>query len=644
MYVIQVPKKTGGFRTIYVPSKVEKLKLSAIVSGCFLRNFVAQRCPDAHGFMPGRSPITAALLHRAKAMTLSWDLSDFFDSCTPEHLAAEIAYGDTPQEILGWAAEKDVYNTLFIDGAPRQGLPSSPLVSNLCAANLDRRIREFVRSVRGTVYTRYADDLTVSWPTQDLGARDELLRVIPEIVAGERFAVNPKKTEVQYASRGRRIICGVSVGDDPAEPSRATRKLRRRLRAAEHQERLREPDTHRSQQIAGLREWVAQRVPAEHRVRVQARGHAQPLISLMRSEWDLRRKEDRIRLRGVVTGFSVRDFLRAHKYILDSQLSAQSGAERGAQSAIDEADITRWAAGLSATFGAAWLDWVTKPWVNVETGAEVTLLDRIFWLPINVSPADGLGTALLNWRRNIPELGADIAALKSIAAAWATTPPSERCRGYANWKRYAAILVSYPGYVKHLDFARACYDARCSYSDFLEYQDRWIRAQELLVYEAIPIVGVRVGDYEARMLPKSDPRVLWAGDITGCCQHPEGQAESSAWHAAENPEGGVLVITKIDAPEDIRAQGWVWRREDTIVIDSMESKSMISIATITPSLIAKWGLEVLGRLGITEVRIGTARFIHDFPEAWRMLSVPTGCYAADSRTQYIVASIRTDLG
>jgi hypothetical protein len=60
----------------------------------------------------------------------------------------------------------------------------------------------------------------------------------------------------------------------------------------------------------------------------------------------------------------------------------------------------------------------------------------------------------------------------------------------------------------------------------------------------------------ARFLPRSDPRGLYLGHLTDCCQYPGSAGESCAWAGVEKPLHGFFVVE--DRNGNILAQSWVW--------------------------------------------------------------------------------------
>lgn len=241
MQHLKIPKRSGGHRLIYVPSHKKKAKLRRIIEPIEQARRDSGVAPAAHGFLPKRSIVTNAMAHRRYAWTLTFDLKDFFDTVTRERLA-----GTLPDQIL---------DQILVDGAARQGLPTSPAAANLAAVPLDNALSALVAN-KPIVYTRYADDLAFSF--NDQKQWEPMLRVrVPQIVDKCGFVVHPGKTHLLCAKAGRRVICGVAV-DETLHP---TWRMKRRLRAAKHQ--------NNHSQAAGLAEACKLKPPRRGRKRRQ---------------------------------------------------------------------------------------------------------------------------------------------------------------------------------------------------------------------------------------------------------------------------------------------------------------------------------------------------------------------------------------
>lgn len=283
--VIELTKPNGKIRRVFSPKGDFKKRLSSIAPAIAR---VAEQFDEhgtQHAFTAGRSPITNARVHIGFQWTLSMDMSEWFDSVKRKHLEPFCECH------AGGMLLKDRHGLMvceisdcFIDGAARQGLPTSPAICNLAAVPMDNDILAMRKRGRFPDYcfefSRYADDLTISsnsWPVIQM-----LLERVPQIVERHGFRINAAKTKVQCAKAGRRMITGVAVGETDIYVPRETR---RRIRAGLHQTRAglrrrnirrmlfkspswrrRLPLTVRLRlSVRGLQEWAKLKLPKEVR-------------------------------------------------------------------------------------------------------------------------------------------------------------------------------------------------------------------------------------------------------------------------------------------------------------------------------------------------------------------------------------------
>lgn len=246
MRTIAIRKRSGGWRTIYVPSYDEATALRRLlpaIDGILDREIAVN---VVHGFRRHRSAVSNAMNHFDRACTTCLDLSDFFDTVTRGMLSR-------------WLSP-DVLDMVCVDGAARQGLPTSPSCANLAATPMDRAILAWIGN-RNVTYTRYADDLSLSY--DDPAMTDEIVTTVCRLATQAGFAVNQKKTRTMAASAGRRAITGVAVDLDGVHP---TRRAKRRLRAALHQGRTEVAD--------GLAEWCKVKMPRRPMPTLRGEGKA----------------------------------------------------------------------------------------------------------------------------------------------------------------------------------------------------------------------------------------------------------------------------------------------------------------------------------------------------------------------------------
>lgn len=238
------------FRTVYITHGRERRQLGRLADTLAIteRRLATAAGVEsvAHGFVTGRSPVTMAAAHVGYDVTVSLDLADWFENVS----VTQLLYAGLPTT--------QAFRCV-VGGVVRQGLPTSPAAANIAAVAMDQNIWAALQcGSMPVVYTRYADDLTISWRAgYPVWSVENVIGRVRTWVEHQGWTINARKTRIQYADAGRRIICGLSVGPDDV---RATRHVRRRLRAGQHSS----PGT---PQVRGLAEWAACKMPVSGRSR-----------------------------------------------------------------------------------------------------------------------------------------------------------------------------------------------------------------------------------------------------------------------------------------------------------------------------------------------------------------------------------------
>lgn len=233
--ISRIDKGNGKFRQIYIPSEEYKAELRALIPE--LERILEKL--DIHklnyAFQKGRNCVLNALQHTGYGYTLSMDIEDFFNNIGARHLAGLIT--------------SEHMDRCLIDGNPKQGLPTSPLIATIAFLRCDSEIHHALSKLNIKFsYTRYADDLTVSF--DDFHHATAISFIIKQAVARHGFQINPTKTRIQRSKNGRRVITGIALSN---EGPCATRRTKRKLRAAQHQGN--------TASARGLREWSSCKLP-----------------------------------------------------------------------------------------------------------------------------------------------------------------------------------------------------------------------------------------------------------------------------------------------------------------------------------------------------------------------------------------------
>lgn len=209
----EIKKRSGGIRIISAPNPT-LLRCQRWINGEILQHVPIHS--SAFGFVPGRSVIDNAKMHTLGSQLLGMDVKNFFPSIRIEAVEDTflgIGYPPNVSLIMARLCCKD-------DKLP-QGAPTSPAISNLVCRNMDKEIFDLT-SARSLIYTRYADDISVSG--DDLGS--DVLGKIAFILNSFGFSVNDEKTRISKKG-SKKIVTGVSIGTGcPKLPRKEVRSIK----------------------------------------------------------------------------------------------------------------------------------------------------------------------------------------------------------------------------------------------------------------------------------------------------------------------------------------------------------------------------------------------------------------------------------
>lgn len=233
----KIPKKKGGMRDIAKPVRGLALaqdRLAAILEQKYSpKQFVK-------GYVKGESFLTNAKYHERQKWVLNIDVKDFFPSIGFARvrglfMSSYFGFNERVATILARI-------TTFQDGLP-QGAKTSPIIANIVAHNLDKKLLAIAVKER-LRYSRYADDITFSssrkefppsvvrgWEPMHGNRTVELGGAIRDAFRSARFEINDEKTRVLLTSE-RQEVTGLIVNRKANVWRRDVALLRMKLHSA----------------------------------------------------------------------------------------------------------------------------------------------------------------------------------------------------------------------------------------------------------------------------------------------------------------------------------------------------------------------------------------------------------------------------
>lgn len=211
-----IPKKTGGFRTIAAPDADTSEKLN-LVKRLFEYHLKILPHNSAFAYVKGRCNKDALIKHvnHGSNYYLKIDMKDFFPSISHSFIMNQLIQLQTIDSLITYNIEvleaiNDITRYCMLGNGLPQGSPVSPLLTNIVMLQFDYYIDQHCEK-NGYCYTRYADDILISHP--EPFKFDDMLRYLSGIFNNTPLRIKKEKT--RYGSnKGRNWNLGLMVNKD----------------------------------------------------------------------------------------------------------------------------------------------------------------------------------------------------------------------------------------------------------------------------------------------------------------------------------------------------------------------------------------------------------------------------------------------
>ncbi len=214
-YRVYVQRQGRKKRLIEAPKTILKRIQRSLLDSVFSH---VHSSTWSHGFCPGRSIFSHAVLHTRKNVVVTMDIKDFFPSVNLQKIHPILRRFFPDESELELAMQLVTRN-----GRLPQGAPTSPHLANLVFSAIDETIAS---SIGGRwAYSRYADDLAFSGDD----STGMLIDTVSEIALRNGFCIATKKTRVMRQHH-RQKVTGLVVNHGLNLP----REKRKNWRATLH--------------------------------------------------------------------------------------------------------------------------------------------------------------------------------------------------------------------------------------------------------------------------------------------------------------------------------------------------------------------------------------------------------------------------
>ena len=208
--VFTIPKRSGGERCIVSPYPSLAICQKWIQENILKKIYVSD-C--AYAYVNGKSIIDNATIHVESDELLKLDIVDYFGSINENEVTTVFKNQGYTRLVSKYLASLCCYKE-----ALPQGACTSPILSNIIAVSLDKRLVALAKKL-GLKYTRYADDMAFSGKK----IPRNLAKYVATIIEDEGFQINKKKTVLKTKGQ-KKIITGICITGSKIRVSKAYRR------------------------------------------------------------------------------------------------------------------------------------------------------------------------------------------------------------------------------------------------------------------------------------------------------------------------------------------------------------------------------------------------------------------------------------
>lgn len=260
--VFPIKKKSGKLRWITSPTENLKRAQYDILNNLV---YLCQPHFSAVGFIKDKSVINGAEAHLGSKALVTVDIKDFFPSIKKNRVkyALYVCLITLYKELKLDIDRKQMARVIEVltplvtyKGGLPQGAPTSPAISNIAFYYMDNNLYQRAYRWKG-VYTRYADDITMSFKDPSLDLQNAI-RVIKRELRPYDLKINPGKTRMQRR-HVRMSVTGIVINDKLSVPKWKWKNFRAKLHNLEKSQKLLTKKEY--QQIQGYANWLNQLDP-----------------------------------------------------------------------------------------------------------------------------------------------------------------------------------------------------------------------------------------------------------------------------------------------------------------------------------------------------------------------------------------------